>query len=103
MVLYIMSCDSRVLTGSRIPSKVVQLLRTLLMVTQCKHEDRCEHFMTFNISFYSTQNKQQHGNKITCTEVKKVMVISKIITITILSIFYILSALIIGVDCILHL
>ena len=26
---------------------------------------------TFNISFESTQNKQQHGTKITCTEVRK--------------------------------
>ena len=36
-------------------------------------------YKIFNISFESTQNKQQYGTKITCTErgQKKVMVIKK--------------------------
>ena len=35
---------------------------------------------TFNISFESTQNKQQYGTKITCSEArKKVMVIRNVI------------------------
>ena len=34
---------------------------------------------TFNTSFESTQNEQQYGTKITCTEVRKVMVIRNVI------------------------
>ena len=32
---------------------------------------------TFNILFESTQNREQYGTKITCTEVRKVMEILK--------------------------
>ena len=34
---------------------------------------------TINISFESTQNMQQYGNKITCTQVRKKMVIRNLI------------------------
>ena len=58
---------------------------TMMLVYRLR---KCAHRDIQHISFESTQKKHQHGTKITSTEVKKAMVIKKIITITILSGFY---------------